>query len=257
VRARSCLVGAARSVAGAAGVAAGVYATYVAVTWFRYGHPPRPSREEADPLLDQFMPAYDVVERHVIRVNASSAMTLEAARNLNLFQLPAIRLMLRGRELILGSTPDTRPRPQGLLAHVQSLGWVVLAEIPEREIVVGAVTRPWEPNVKFRSVRPDEFAAFAEPEYVKIVWTLRADPSGRATSTFRTETRAVATDRAARVRFRRYWSLLSPGILLIRWISLQRVKAAAEERARAATATAPPATVSQTRSRHLAGVSSS
>jgi hypothetical protein len=65
----------------------------------------------------------------------------------------------------------------------------VLAEVPEREIVVGAVTRPWEPNVTFRAVPPDEFAAFREPDYVKIVWTLRADPIGAAESIYRTETR--------------------------------------------------------------------
>ena len=52
---------------------------------------------------------------------------------------------------------------------------------------------------------------------------------------FRTETRAVATDAAARAKFRRYWSFLSPGIVLIRWLMLGPVKAEAERRAGAAT----------------------
>jgi hypothetical protein len=63
------------------------------------------------------------------------------------------------------------------------------------------------------------------------VWTLRADPAGLRRSIFRTETRAVATDTKARIRFRRYWSLLSPGIITIRWVALQPVKAEAERRA--------------------------
>jgi hypothetical protein len=58
------------------------------------------------------------------------------------------------------------------------------------------------------------FAAFAEPDYVKIVWMLRADPIGDTASIFRPETRAIATDLVARSKFRRYWSLLSPGIIL-------------------------------------------
>jgi hypothetical protein len=50
--------------------------------------------------------------------------------------------------------------------------------------------------------------------------------------TFRTETRAVATDAAARRNFRRYWSFLSPGIIVIRWMLLGPLKADAERRAR-------------------------
>ena len=37
-----------------AGAALGLYGTYAAVTWLRYGHPTRPSRHQADPLLDRY-----------------------------------------------------------------------------------------------------------------------------------------------------------------------------------------------------------
>jgi hypothetical protein len=47
---------------------------------------------------------------------------------------------------------------------------------------------------------------------------------GPATSVFRTETRAVATDAFARAKFRRYWSFVSPGIWLIRRMSLGPLK---------------------------------
>jgi hypothetical protein len=102
---------------------------------------------------------------------------------------------------------------------------------------MGAVTRPWEANPVFRPVPPDQFPAFAEPGYVKIVWTLRADPTSPYGSIFRTETRALATDAGARARFRVYWSLLSPGIYLIRWLSLGPVKATAERTPRPRPAT--------------------
>src|SRR5690606_11236338 len=42
------------------------------------------------------------------------------------------------------------------------------------------------------------------------------------------ETRAVATDPGARAKFRVYWSLLSPGIVLIRRAMLPAVRAAAD-----------------------------
>jgi hypothetical protein len=138
------------------------------MTWYRYGDaaPPRP--EEQDPLLDRFMPSYDVAERHHVRIAAPSTLTLAAAREVDLQGSPIVRAIIKAREVILGAIPDDRPRLRGLLAEVQSLGWGVLAEVPEWEIVVGAVTKPWEANVTFRALPPDRFAAFSEPGYVKI-----------------------------------------------------------------------------------------
>jgi hypothetical protein len=213
------------------GVAAGMYGAYVGITWYRYGNPSAPNPDERDPLLDRFMPAYEIVERHHIRVAAPATVTLDVARETELQASPVVQTIIRAREVILGATPDDRRRPRGLLAEVQSLGWGVLADVPGREIVVGAVTKPWEANVIFRALPPDQFASFDEPGYVKIVWTIRADPINEAESVFRTETRAIATDPSARTRFRRYWSFLSPGIIVIRWAVLAPVKKEAERRA--------------------------
>jgi hypothetical protein len=91
----------------------------------------------------------------------------------------------------------------------------------------------------FRGVPPDRFAAFAEPDYVKIAWSLRADAAGPRDSVFRTETRAIATDASARAKFRRYWSFVSPGVALIRRMSLCPLKADAERRARLLESPAP------------------
>jgi hypothetical protein len=93
----------------------------------------------------------------------------------------------------------------------------------------------------FRPLPSEEFAALHEPGYVKIVWTLRADSLGAGESIFRTETRVVTTDPTARAKFRRYWSFMSPGIILIRRMLLGPLKADAERRARAAGADSPKA----------------
>jgi len=164
----------AKWLAAGVGVAAAVYGAYVGITWYRYGDAAPPGPEEQDPLLDRFMPSYDVAERHHVRIAAPSAVTLATAREVDLQGSPVVRGIIKAREVILGAAGDERPRPRGLLAEVQSLGWGVLAEVPEREVVVGAVTKPWEANVTFRALPPDEFAAFSEPGYVKIAWTLRA-----------------------------------------------------------------------------------
>jgi hypothetical protein len=224
---------AARWSAAGAGLAAAAYAGYAGITWYRYGHAAHLARPgDEDPLLDRFIPVYEVVERHQVNVAAPAEITLAAACDMDLQQSAIIRAIFKGRELILGSDPDEAQRPRGLLAQTLALGWGMLAEVPGREVVVGAATQPWKPDVVFRALPPEEFAAFHEPEYVKIVWTLRADPLGAAASMFRTETRAVTTDPIARAAFRRYWSCFSPGIVLIRRLSLGLVKAEAERRAR-------------------------
>jgi hypothetical protein len=215
-----------------AGVAAATYVGSAGIAWWRYGAPPPPDSEAVDPLLDRFMPAYEVVERHRVSVKAPATITLTAAREQDLLGSPVVRTIFKVRELVLQSTPDQERRPRALLPHMLSLGWGVLAEVPGREIVVGAVTKPWEANVVFRALPPDVFAAFDTPEYVKIVWSLRADPDGVNRSIFRTETRAIATDTVSRARFRRYWSFVSPGVGSIRRLLLGPLKAEAERRAR-------------------------
>ena len=234
------VVSVARWLAAGLGLAAASYAAYVARTWYRYGHvTDQAGSQDQDELLDTFMPDYEVVERHRVSIAAPAEIVLIAASEMDLQGSVISRGIFKARERILGADPDTTLRPRGLLALVTSLGWGVLAEIPGREIVMGAVTQPWMANVVFRALPADEFAAFHEPDYVKIVWTLRADPLGPAESMFRTETRAVTTDPVSRARFRRYWSFLSPGIILIRWLSLGPLKVEAERRARESSALKP------------------
>jgi hypothetical protein len=217
-------------IAAGLGFAVGGYAAWIAVSWCRFGRVTRSTAEGQDALLEQFMPKYDVVERHHIHVAAPPAVTLAAAGDQNLMQMPLVHAIFRAREIALGTVADTGTHPTGLLAATRSLGWGVLAESPGREIVMGAVTRPWEANITFHALPPEQFAAFEEPGFVKIAWTLRADPAAGGGSIFRTETRAVATDLHARARFRRYWAFVSPGIALIRRLSLGPLKRAAERR---------------------------
>jgi hypothetical protein len=187
-----------RWLAAGAGLATALYATRAGFAWLQYGHPPVPDTDETDQLLDEFIPAYEVVERHHVRVAAPAAIALAAACDMDLAQSAIIRSIFKGRELILGAQPDQVRSPRTLLAWAKELGWAVLAEIPDREVVLGAVTRPWDANPVFRPLPPQEFAGFHEPGYAKIAWTLRADPISTMESVARTETRVATTDPAAR-----------------------------------------------------------
>ena len=213
------------------GAVAGVYAARVALAWARYGDPPSASADERDLLLDRFMPEYDIAERHHVRVHAPAAITLGAARRVDLQRPLLVRTIFKARAVLLGAKTATVARPEGLLEELTALGWRVLAEEPGREVVIGAVTQPWLADVVFRGLAPEAFVAFHEPGFVKIAWTLRADPIGPDETIFRTETRVTATDDEARRRFRWYWSRFSPGIVLIRRLVLRSLKHDAERAA--------------------------
>lgn len=212
----------------AAAVAAVSYATYAAVTWARYGRV-HPDRFPRDDLLDRFLPCPEVDECHHIRVGAPAAATFAVAHELDIQRSPVVRgiFMLRTLPSLLRGEP-LADSSRGLLAETLAIGWGVLAEVPDREIVVGAITQPWDPVVTFHPLPPEEFAAFDEPGYAKIVWTLAADPLGPNESMFITRTRVATTDSMARERFRRYWAAFSPGILIIRYEGLRLVKTEAQ-----------------------------
>jgi len=202
------------------------WGTYAAVTWVTFAD--TRSGTASDPLTARYLPRYDIAELHQTRVSARPSTAYAAARRMDLQRSGVVHAIFRGRELMLRATPPARERNLALVDEMLSIGWGVLEEIPGRQIVLGAVTQPWQANVVFRALPPASYAAFDSTGYVKLVVTLAVDSLGPRESVFRTETRALATDPAARAKFRRYWSIFSPGILLIRSEGLKLVRRDAE-----------------------------
>jgi hypothetical protein len=210
-----------------AGTATLVGIAYAGTTWLRYG---KASREEPrDPILDRFLPAYEVREVHRTIVDAPPELTYAAAEALDFQESALVKGVFKGRELLMRAKPQAG-EPQSFLSEVRSLGWRVLDEKPGQHLVMGAVTQPWKADVQFRGLGPDEFVSFNEPGYAKIAWTIAVEPNGATGSVFRTETRVMTTDADSRRRFRRYWTMVSPGVLLIRREMLRLVRREAERR---------------------------
>ncbi len=210
--------------AGGLGLGGAVYAGTAATTWLHFG---RERTREPDLLLDGFMPAYDLEERHAACIDAPAEATWRAAQHIDFNDSALARTLFFVRTLptrLRGHAAEPEQQREGFLAQAESLGWRRLAEIPGRRLVMGAVTQPWKGEVVFRGLPPEEFAKFAEPGFVKILWTFSVEPRGAERSLFHTETRAVATDAEARRRFRRYWAFVAPGVKLIRLASLALVR---------------------------------
>jgi len=182
--------------------------------------------------IDRFIPVPDVGERHDTLIRTPAPFAFDVAEHFPLQSVPVVRAIFWLRAKLLGARHV--PLRKGLVEEMLGIGWGKLAWTPGRELVMGAVTEPWVPEVRFQALPPGDFASFREPGLVKIVWTLEAEPLGSELTRFATETRVLATDDAARRKFRAYWRKFGIGIVLIRWLGVPAIRREAERRYRAA-----------------------
>lgn len=193
--------------------------------------------------LDRFMPGPDVRELHESLVRAPADRVFDVAEHFDLFSMPFVHAIVRLRDLLLhGADGERQHQPGGLVAGAQALGWGILAHAPGREVVLGAVARPWVADVRVMALPPDEFVGFTQPDLIKVVWSIEAEPVGDALTRLRTETRMLTTDESARRKFRRYWRRFGLGIVAIRWLGLFAIRCEAERRYRRQAAGVPPST---------------
>jgi hypothetical protein len=186
-------------------------------------------------VLERFMPYADERKRHEITIRAPAGLVLDVARHVDMQSIWIIRALFWLRAKILGARMPAAGQPTGLVADMLALGWGCLADGPGHVFVAGAACQPWQADVVFSPIAPEQFAAYAEPDQVKIVWTLEAEALGPALTRFATETRVVATDAQARAKFRRYWRRFGIGIVMIRRLLLPAIRRQAEREWHAAS----------------------
>ncbi|HVP64297.1 MAG TPA: hypothetical protein VMT82_05340 [candidate division Zixibacteria bacterium] len=180
-------------------------------------------------ILDKWIPRADHGGRHEITVRAPASVVMHVARNFEMQSIWAVRAIISLRARILGGEPAPVVR-KGLLEEMYGLGWAELEEDGDRFLVAGAACQPWNADPAFDTIPREQFCAYAEPDRVKIAWTLEAEPLGPYKTRFATETRAVATDQESRRKFGRYWRRFGIGIVLIRMLLLPAMRRQAERR---------------------------
>ena len=179
-------------------------------------------------LLDRFLPNPDVRGRHETTIQAPAEFVMHLARNFEIESLWVVRTLFRWRAALLHAPVAPVQQRLGLVAQMQSIGWQCLVDDPRHYFVAGAACQPWQADPAFSPITAGEFTSFAAPDRVKIAWTLEAEELAPALTRFATETRVVATDEQARVKFRRYWRRFGAGIVLIRLVLLPAVRRRAE-----------------------------
>lgn len=189
----------------------------------------------ADPglLVEQFLPRYDIAVVHADVFRAPPAHCYARVMELNLLETPFVRVALGIRGLpqrVLGvlrapgkQTTVEAASPTFRLKDMANLGWILLAETPGVEMVLGQVSRPWKADASCTDAptTPERFTTFDKPGFAKIVTGLRVDRYGTGSCILTVETRVATTDAGSRRRFRRYWLLIGPVSSLIRRMALR------------------------------------
>ena len=181
------------------------------------------------PLMDEFLPNHDFSVAYEISINAPSSVVYECLLRSDFSELWLLRLLMSIRS---GKWLPRSRVSTDLRRRLQGTGFVILAEVPNEEIVIGIAGRFWRPDGgRCKELTAKDFAGFCRSGFAKAAWNfkLRADSTG--STVLSTETR-VKCFGAAFWKFRLYWALVGPFSGLIRKAILKQVKTEAESKAK-------------------------
>jgi hypothetical protein len=179
-----------------------------------------PPPEERLSLLDVLLPAYDVVLTEQLVVEADTGVVFEAAKNFDFMttRSPLVSALMTARSVPsrLLRRPTVTPQTLMLARDADVLpGWLLLGEVPGREVVFGAVGTFWRPDIAWHDLAADQFADFAEPGWGKIACHLLVRPDGPGRSVLSYECRTATTDPLSQARMSRYWWLIRPFVAYV------------------------------------------
>lgn len=171
-------------------------------------------------LIDEYLPIYDVRERHRITVHAPVERVYQAVRALDISEARLTRLLFRLRGL---------PCPPRLtLDDFLKMRFILLDERPNQELLLGLVGKFWTPAGELRRLEPEEFIDFDERGYAKAAWNFSLTQATNGVVSLATETRVSCTDSASRRKFRLYWTVVGTFSGIVRREMLQIIKQNAE-----------------------------
>jgi len=178
--------------------------------------------------LEEFAPAYQFNEVHRIRIRAPRPSIYRSikevtSREITLFRtLTWIRRFGRGGSESILNAPSDEP----LLDVATRTGFLLLADDPQRELVIGTVVIA--PAGAKRPATPEQFKQLVAPGIAKAVMNFRIEDAGSGVCLLSTETRVHGTDAGARRRFAGYWMVIRLGSGFIRRMWLRAIKRRAE-----------------------------
>lgn len=170
-------------------------------------------------LIDEYLPCFDFNETHEISIHVPPETVYRAALDVNFGRSFLIKWLLRLRGL---------PPENFSLRAIERSEFKKLAEVPNRELVLGLIGRPWTITGDLQGIEsPEAFLSFETPGFMKAVWNfaLTGDSTGTRLTT---ETRVKCLDDSSRARFGYYWMVIRPFSGLLRMEMLRLIRNSAE-----------------------------
>ena len=180
-------------------------------------------------LIDQFLPKYHFNELHSTRIHAPPETVYAAVRQVTAREIKLFRILTWIRSPHIGKPAESilaPPADDPVLDVALRSGFLLLADAPPREMVVGTILGPVPSDGQIPT--PDGFIALNRPGHAKAVMNFHVSSQPDGWVTLTTETRVRATNERAKRRFGRYWRVIYPGSALIRVMWLKAIKARAE-----------------------------
>jgi hypothetical protein len=160
--------------------------------------------------------------RHELLVPAPPDAVWDGLTRLRLTDLPLARLFVSVRYLSLRPAVANRPL---LTAGPLPL----LHTDPPRLAVAAGASQPWLRHPRRRTLESmTDWAAFDEPDWIKLVLAFEVEARGGSSSLLRSETLVWPTSPVASRRFSAYWTMIRPFAVLIRREMLRAASRLAE-----------------------------
>ncbi len=186
--------------------------------------------------LDDWMPRWQVGERHILKIAAPPAKVFAAIHEVRADEILLFRTLTAIRRCG-GTGPESilnAPGQKPLLDVATQTTFILLDDVAPRELVIGTVIAAPRAVRESGQLEPDLFRKTLPSGVVLATMNFLVMPGEDGGSTVATETRVCANSPAAVRRFGIYWRLIHPGSDIIRRMWLRAIALRAEDRQPAA-----------------------
>lgn len=181
--------------------------------------------------LDDWMPHWQIRERHIIPVAAPPEKVFAAIHAVRADEIFLFRTLIAIRQCGQTGGPESimnPPEQKPILDVATQTTFILLSEEPPRELVVGTVVAAPPKARASGRLTPELFQKKLQPGVALATMNFLVTPDEQGGSTISTETRIYANNESALRRFVVYWRIIHPGSDIIRRMWLRAIKQRAE-----------------------------
>ena len=171
-------------------------------------------------LLDDYLPEYDIVERHRAVIDLPRDELWEAFQQTDFSRSFWIRFLFRLRGL---AVKQGIPIPMTFTSMERWRFKLLDAAEPEY-MVIGLVGKFWTPTGHLQRIDRKSFLENSWEGFAKTAFSFEFEPLEDGSTVVATETRIQMTDEKSRRAFLRYWRVIGPFSKWIRRLMLEQIE---------------------------------